>query len=218
MVKQRLLEIPLKTRISYWHQTVLQLYRYLCLDQIWPFLGQIWACCGVALTLRLGTVGTLAHLSLGWLCRIAYVFAALTLYKKLFFTMIYLFFSNFGTFDTLARFGQKVACTFDTLVQVVIFTFFEAEIADFLDRKLTRFSAINSLRRGGFSGDSSFGRRCVIRKGLFYFRVSHLLYLHVLSILDFRESRKIADKLLYKYWIWFVCRFGSNLLILYHWI
>ena len=107
--------------------------------------------------------------------------------------MIYLFFFNFGTFDTLARFGQKVACTFDTLAQVVIFTFFEAEIADFLDRKLTRFSAINSLRRSGFSGDSSFGRSYFIRNTLFYFALLHYLYGHVDSILDFGESRKIAD-------------------------
>ena len=113
--------------------------------------------------------------------------------------MIYLFFFDFGTFDTLVRFGQKVACTFDTLVQVVIFTFFEAKIADFLDRNLTRFSAINSLRRGGFSGDCCIGRRCVVRNGLFYFRVSHLLYLHVLNSLEKVKSRKIADNLLYKY-------------------
>ena len=119
--------------------------------------------------------------------------AALTSYDKLLFTFIDFLFFCLCTFDTLERFGLKVACTFDTFEQAVIFTFVETEIVSFPGRISMGDDAIDSLRYGGYSGDSSFGRRCVLRKALFYFTPFHLCYLHVLSILDFRESRKIAD-------------------------
>ena len=73
----------------------------------------------------------------------------------------------------------------DTFVQATIFDFGKAEIVDFLDRISTETSAIDSLRRGGSSGDSGFGRRGVVRNTLFYFDLLHYLYGHVDSILYF---------------------------------
>ena len=87
----------------------------------------------------------------------------------------------------------------DTFVQANIFDFGKTEIVDFLGRISMGASAIDSSRRGGSSGGSGFGRRCGVRNTLFYFDLLHTLYGHVVSILDFWESRKIADLLYFDY-------------------
>ncbi len=88
---------------------------------------------------------------------------------------------------------QKFRGMSDTFVQANIFNFGKTEIVEFLGRISTGASAIDSSRRGGSSGGSGFGRRCVVRNTLFYFALLHYLYGHVDSILDFGESRKIVD-------------------------
>ena len=143
----------------------------------------VLAFCGLVLALRQGTVGTLVHLFLGWLDGIPYVLTAQAHYSKFFFTTYNLLFYCLGTFDTVVHFLDFIRGTFDTVVQLAIFDFCEAKILSFLDQILTWVGAIDSLRRGGSSGGRCIRRRCGLRKALFYFRVSHLLYLHVLNSL-----------------------------------
>ena len=90
-----------------------------------------------------------------------------------------------GIFDTFVHLLDLVRGIRDTFVQATIFDFGKTEIVDFLGRISAKASAIDSLRRGGSSGESGFGRRCVVRNTLFYFDLLHYLYGHVDSILDF---------------------------------